>query len=209
MFPLTVLNLPPQYTPIIVARAQLAPSSTYNRIVGVCQPVENPPNQGMPPGKLSEANEIGPAGAASLYFSIVEHTKIDANGASASVLQGPKHGILKDSGDGSYWYLPNSRYFGTDSVIFRVHIGGLNVKVVYGIHVVREVLDSTGSQECPNPVWKIAAVASDGGDIPTSAYLALTYTIRSPGVNLGVANIRGETGKGDGNAIKLDANGGG
>ena len=72
-------------------------------------------------------------------------------------LEIPKHGQLQTASEGGYVYLPDSGYFGTDSAVFQVFIGGMTEQVRFTLHVVNEVTDADESQLCPKTVWRITA----------------------------------------------------
>jgi hypothetical protein len=162
----TRANVPPQDVPVMIAQANQPQqiSSNSERSVGVCHVV---PNVGPlpPPGEDLEYN-IGPVDEAKAYFRLYEHLKVVGT-ANTSILQNPKHGVLRDDGSGSYSYLPNPEYLGKDSATMLVEIDGFKVKVVYSFRAINGHPDGDYEKElCPNKVyrWKISSVLDANGN---------------------------------------------
>ena len=177
MFISDMPNVPPQNVPVMIAQASQAQPGdvTTIRAIGVCSPV---PNEG---GMLS------PIGATHDYFYLYEHQKKVTGPANITVIQQPKHGILRlvteaDRGTlfssssgplkqdaGLYAYLPESGYLGKDSATVLVDIGGIQVKVKYffqslepganlGNYGLEELCSKTGI------MWKISSTLDANGN---------------------------------------------
>jgi hypothetical protein len=167
MFVMDLPNLPPQYTPVVLAQSPQAKqtNATTDRTIGVCHLIENPP---IPAG--SAINAISPVTSVWEYLKKQERptpkqlTAEMFNTAKTSVLQGPGHGTLKDEGDGYYGHHPAPDYFGQDRATILVEIGGLKVKVMYFFNVMQRVLGGTDGYDpredkknCPKGrMWKIS-----------------------------------------------------
>ncbi len=144
MFIADVPNIPPQDMPVVIAQASQAQAGNVQtmRTIGVCEPV---PNE-----DYSLENVFSPKGSAAYYLRMYERQSVaDTDPATVTILQQPKHGILRllteaDRGmlfsdtaapvnpaDGAYVYLPNKGYVGKDSATALVEIAGVKVKVVY------------------------------------------------------------------------------
>lgn len=126
MFILDMPPVPPQSAPLMIAQASQAQQSAAaaGRTVGVCHIVGNAT------GSLSPENLLEPALSAMTYFRLYEH-RTEPQHAKVTVLQDPKHGLLKDEGNGIYSYLPSPGYLGKDKATVLVEIGGYKVKMVY------------------------------------------------------------------------------
>jgi hypothetical protein len=189
MLMLDVPKLPLQHSPIVLAQsgpAQPQPNERFDRTIGVCQLVRNPPSLPKMPGRIFATNEIVPDGDAGNYFLNLEGKKENDASARVSILKAPTHGQLQavPQGAGVYYnYLPESGYLGTDSVDFKVVIGRMTVKVIYSIHVEDVVDDSNTSALCPKRYRKISGTprSSNSG---LAAYLKPSYTIAGLSVHL-------------------------
>ncbi|HYS86491.1 MAG TPA: hypothetical protein VEN78_16035 [Bradyrhizobium sp.] len=137
-------NVPPQDVPVVIAQASQAQAGNVQtmRTIGVCEPV---PNE-----DYSLENVFSPKGSAAYYLRMYERQSVaDTDPATVTILQQPKHGILRlvteadrgtlfgDTADplgpasGLYAYLPKKGYVGKDSATALVEIAGVKVKVVY------------------------------------------------------------------------------
>lgn len=105
MFILDMPPVPPQSAPLMIAQASQAQQSAAaaGRTVGVCHIVGNAT------GSLSPENLLEPALSAMTYFRLYEHRTVNPQHAKVTVLQDPKHGLLKDEGNGIYSYLPSPK----------------------------------------------------------------------------------------------------
>jgi len=184
MFILDMPNVPPQDVPVIIAQAEQAQQSTTSkeRKMGVCKPIANLPGVAPHLGNL-----ISPIVQAGIYSYLYEHQEIDRSAyatATASVLQNPKHGVMRlvteaDRGTlfsrssgpldpaapAAYVYLPEQGYLGNDSATFLVDIGGKKIKVVYYFKVVDHPVGNDGDMEIckTGPYWKISTNLSPNG----------------------------------------------
>jgi hypothetical protein len=185
VFALDVPN-PPEYQSVAMTQtSQDHPADKLDRTVGVCQLVQNPADSGMQAGETSAENDIGPVGDLLNYFRSSESKSIQFGG-EVKILQAPKYGQLQPLEKGSYTYIPNAGYFGTDKATFLVNISGMKVKMVYTIHVEDAVDDSNRSELCPRSYRRIADGPPAVGGIPTMAYLAPTYSIANLTVSLNI-----------------------
>jgi hypothetical protein len=167
MLPLDIPNVPPQYSAITLAQAgqvQQPTHAEFDRTFGVCQLVSNPAVRPKFPGMLLATNNLAPIGDARNFVFGLEHKAAHWESAQSSVLQGPTHGRLQSvekSGSVLVYYIPDSGYFGTDTLSFRVTVDGMKLKVVYDIHVEDVDDDSQTSTLCPKRYRKIAYVGSE------------------------------------------------
>lgn len=192
MFIADMPNVPPQNLLVLVAQANQAQANdvTTLRTLGVCSP--------SPSNNYSLENVVEPVGEAGYYLQQFEQ-RIVAGSATVSVLQQPKHGILRlvteadrgtlfgstadplDSSDPGYAYLPEKGYLGKDSATVLVEIGGIKVKVVYFFQAVNGPLGNYGLERyCAKtgPYWKISANLDTNGN---STFTAVDYLLPSVG----------------------------
>jgi len=159
MFAVDIPDVPPQYAPVVIAQAGGAKQSAAktDRILSVCQLIENPP---MMPGG-SAVNSMSPILALRNYFKVQEKRIVEGP-STATVLENPKDGELKDqgtsvlrngtlvdTGERRYSYLAAPSYLGKDRSVLLVEMGGMRIRVVYSYHVVDVV---EGNEHlCPSP----------------------------------------------------------
>jgi hypothetical protein len=129
-------DVPPQNFPVMIAQANQAQPSdvTTMRTLGVCFPA---PNE-----IYSLENVVDPKLEAQAYLRRYEHQTVKVP-ATITVLQQPKHGILRlvteadrgtlfssssgpvDPSDPGYAYLPEKGYVGKDRATVLVEIGNI------------------------------------------------------------------------------------
>jgi hypothetical protein len=166
-------NIPPQNVPALIAQANQAQSSTKlpEHAVGICQIISN--GEGHTP---DSENVIEPISTAQDYFYQYENKKTVAGLATIFILQQPKHGSLRlvseadrgtifdrtvaplDPAIKMYAYIPEKGYFGKDSTIVLVDIGGIKVKVSYSFPSVDKHFSKDWEKEyCKKGYsWKIS-----------------------------------------------------
>jgi len=165
-------NVPPQNVPVLIAQAnqgQTGAAATI-RTLGVCAP--------SPSDRYSLDNVIEPINTAQIYFNSIEHRSVTGP-ATTTILQQPKHGVLRmiteaDRGTlfnssagplrpelGLYAYLPEQGYLGNDSGTVLVDFGnGNQVKVKYYFQAIEGGLGSDwGTEWCSKTgvFWKISS----------------------------------------------------
>jgi hypothetical protein len=173
--------------PVMIAQANQAQTGdvTTIRTLGVCEPV---PNE-----RFSLENVIGPIDSAKAYFRLYEPQQMPDGSATITILQQPKHGILRlvtqadvgtilpSGGDpvdptaGLYFYLPEEGYLGKDKAIVMVEIGGVKVKVVYFFQAIEGGLGNTGLERLCSKTgyhWKISSTLDANG---TSTITSVEY----------------------------------
>jgi len=150
-------DVPPQYAQVMIVQASQAQQSAgkTDRTIGVCSLVQNPMRE-------AAFNEVGPIGAALVYFHNVGEL-LDVGSGAATVLSQPRYGTLKPHADapGGYLYLPKPGYFGPDRTTFLVEVGGKKVRTEYFFQVLHGVADDYNEKQfkqlCPNGhYWKIS-----------------------------------------------------
>jgi len=171
-------------------------SRQVDRIIGVCQLIENPP---IPP--LTAFNAMSPITSVWGYLQTVEKlspTQLTGEmfvTAKATLLQGPEHGELKVTPSGSYRYYPVPAYLGIDRATIVVEMGDYKVKVVYHFKVggefgANDAYDSyEDKKNCPNgTMWKISLNPDDPNVVsytyeipPQLASAYASPTLRSSG----------------------------
>jgi hypothetical protein len=170
MFIQDMPDIPPQNAPVMIAQANQAQLATNNidRTVGVCHIVPNGPYH----DRDSAENLIEPAVAAFEYFRLYEHRTVSFQ-AKVTILQNPKHGILKDVGEGVYSYQPNFGYLGKDQATVSVEIGGFKVKVAYFFQAIDGVAigNTTYKDLCGKKGyrWKISTTLDANGNSTLTA----------------------------------------
>src|SRR6266568_1220037 len=165
------------------------------RTIGVCEPV---PNE-----DYSLENVFSPKGSAAYYLRMYEHQSVtDTDPATVTILQQPKHGILRlvteadrgtilnseggplDPASGLYAYLPKKGYVGKDSATALVEIAGVKVKVVYFFQAWAGGLGNTGLEELCGKRgyhWKISSTLDSNGN---SMLTAVDYQSNVAGENI-------------------------
>ncbi|MHB8167308.1 MAG: matrixin family metalloprotease, partial [Sulfuricella sp.] len=174
-------NVPPQDVPVMIAQANQAQSSAARaeRTVGICQIIPNAPLT-----TPSLENVIEPIGTAQDYFYSYENKKTVKGPATITILQQPKHGILRlvteadklgagkfDPSVEDYVYLPEKGYFGKDGVVVQVEIGGIKVKQNYYFYPVDNSFSKDWEQEyCKKGYhWKISTTLDPNGNSTVTA----------------------------------------
>jgi len=150
-------DVPAPHTPVMIVQALQAQRSPgkIDRTIGVCSLVQNPVRE-------TALNEVGPTGAAQVYFQIAERRVVTAAGV-VTVLRNPRHGTLASNPEapGGYLYLPKSNYFGPDRATFLVKMSGKKFQMEYFFQVLPGVADDYTKRQykqlCPNgSYWKIS-----------------------------------------------------
>lgn len=158
------------------------------RTFGICSP--------MPNHNYSLENVIEPIGSAGDYLQAYEHRTPPATVATATIVQQPKHGVLRlvteadrgtlfgstadplDPNANLYAYLPDSNYVGDDSATIQVDFGnGLKVNVKYFFQAISGGLgnDWVGDYcSKTGPYWKISSTLDANGNSTVNSveYLA-------------------------------------
>lgn len=178
-------SVSPHNVPIVIAQASQAVDGKAMRTVGVCTPVPNAP------ANYSLENVIGPKVAAISYFFTYEHKNF-ANTVPATItlLQQPKHGILRlvteadrgtlfgstadplDPAAGLYGYLPENGYAGKDKAVFLVEMAGVKIKVIYFFQAVSGGLGSSWIKRYCGKTgyqWKISTALDTSGNSTITA----------------------------------------
>ena len=150
MFISDVPNSPPS-APVVVAQVvsvQKNTSGNMPHILGICDVLNLTrfPQADIFPVITANTNYLGGG-------------NIDADTATISVIQKPKHGTIEPNpGWDSAIYLTNDNYLGNDSFIIKVEGNGQKIELRYFLYVTNEV----GVNENTNPVckgrqrWKIS-----------------------------------------------------
>jgi hypothetical protein len=73
MFVMDMIDVPPQYAPVIIAQAPQAQQgdAKTDRTVGTCRVIGNPANPSIPGATTSAYNSMSPVLATKNYFRIV------------------------------------------------------------------------------------------------------------------------------------------
>ena len=181
-------NVPPQNVPVMIAQANQGQVDdvTTTRTLGWCFPA--------PSDYYSGENSLSPVIAAKIYLFNYERetfeqqdiaAKIAAHAATVTVLQQPKHGVLRlineaDRGtlfsdtsgpipanNTGYVYLPEHGYLGKDQATMLVDFGDdLTVKVVFFFQGIEGPLGNDGEEYyCgDNIFWKISSTLDANGN---------------------------------------------
>ena len=222
MFTMDMPDVPPQNMPVLIAQANQAQAGDVKtlRTIGVCQPA---PNQ---PRIYSLENVVEPKGEAAFYLRSYEHKNVaDSDSSTVTILQQPKHGVLRlvteadrgklfDSGaalldpDASlYAYLPNDGYLGKDKAVVLVEIAGVKIKVIYFFQAIdaprgdiNELCGKKGYH------WKISTTLDANGD---STLTAVDYlpTLTGDGTLVTVATWASALGEGLAGSLAADTSG--
>ncbi len=131
-------HVPPQYAQVMLVQASQSQQTKakYDRTIGVCALVNNPPNAPREPGVVGSVG-LSPVVAVSNYFRGVENNlDFKYEGGRASILENPKHGVLQATDGESYYYFPDTGYLGKDRVTFLVEIGGRKFKAVHYLQMM-------------------------------------------------------------------------
>jgi hypothetical protein len=186
-------DIPPQYTPIIVAQASQAQQQGVERTIGICHPIEN-----RLESKLSAVNSVSPVGTAYSYLKNIEHRKIDDAAylaAKMTLLQAPTHGELKlwEGRQTGRYLSADYNYTGPDQATVLVEIGDYKVKVVYRFVLMPNVPGSNdegtardNKNICPNGhMWKITTTNDASGNFVVSSIDYLPPTTSAAGATVG------------------------
>jgi len=175
MFVMDMPDLPPQYEQVMLVQASQSQQTKaqYERTIGLCALINNPPNAPKEPWAGSDG--LSPVVAVSNYFRAVENNlDFKYEGGRASVLEKPKHGVLQATDGEGYYYFPEAGYLGTDRATFLVEIAGRKYKAVHYLRVM-EIVPEDGRLDkryCPNGRWwKISLNPDD----PNAAQYTFEY----------------------------------
>ena len=216
MITMNTPNVPPQNAPVMIAQANQAYNVAKIRTFGVCQPV--------PSVLYNGDNVLSPVTAAQIYLYNYEHHSTATGPATVTILQKPKHGILRlvtevdrgtlfdssagssDPNDPAYAYLPE-RGFGKDKAAFLVDFGGgIKVKVViFFLQHEGPLGDTEWGDVCnkTGTMWKISSTLDANGN---STLTAVDYLPYLTGDNTSATNATLASVLGKGLASSLDAN---
>jgi hypothetical protein len=176
-------NVPPQNVPVMIAQANQAQAGdkTKARAFGTCFP--------MPSG----GDALSPLVSAKTYFLLYEPQTTFTEPATLTVLQQPKHGILRlmteadrgiyfsstsapiDPNDPGYLYFAEKGYLGDDKASFLIERGGIKVTVVYFLKVFEGSFGASGGDsycEDTGERWKISSTLAPNG---TSTITSIEY----------------------------------
>lgn len=192
-------NVPPQHVPVMIAQANQDQmrDSTTTRTMGTCQIIPNATD-----ATPSLENVISPRVSAQEYMYRFEQQmyvqqKIATSSASITILQQPKHGVLRlvtetdkfgtgrfDQSAQDYVYLADKGYLGNDSATILVDIGGIKVKVIYFFETIDVASVGEGLQESlceKGAYWKISSTLDSKGNstINSVEYQSLTTSAAS------------------------------
>ena len=143
------MPIPLQENSVIVASAKAdAAQQRFDRVVGVCQVVSN-----RPEGNYENSNTIHGGDAASAYFLANEKRDFGhyLNNSKLLSITNPKNGTLtKPDENGVIKYIPNAKFYGTDSLVATVQYAKFTVKLLYTFKVIDSNLggDFTYKREC-------------------------------------------------------------
>ena len=206
-------DMPAQSTPVVIAMAShdKKGAAKTDRTIGICHLIENQPDS-----MYSAVNGLSPVLAVKSYIWKQEHIlidKADLKDAKVSILQKPKHGVLKDEGSGYYGYNPsNLDYRGPDRATVLVEVAGRKVKVKYFFKVMQSVPGGTEGYKkyCPKgEVWKISLNPDDpnGSFFTFEQNYSIQNTLSSFQPEIVFADLPGNAvGQTIGNTITLDIN---
>lgn len=165
-------NVPPQNVPVLIAQVNQAQTgaATTAHVLGVCSPV--------PSSKFSLENVEEPILVARYYLQEYANKSVSAP-ATTTILQQPKHGVLRlvteadrgtlfgstadplDPNAGLYAYLPEQGYLGKDSATILVDFGGgQQVLVKYYFQAISGVLGNDWAGDYCSKTgafWKISS----------------------------------------------------
>jgi len=183
--PLTVNGLP--YAPGAGAPGKIDDVSVYNRALSLNEIQTLFGNH--PPVAINDAYETEED--TSLHITapglLENDSDMDGNPLSALKVTNPANGTLSFNTDGSFTYIPNEDYFGTDSFTYKVNDGMWDSDVVTVMITVNAVNDppvandDTGSVSQGGTLMEIAPGVLANDSDPESNILAVnTIPITSP-----------------------------
>jgi hypothetical protein len=152
------------------------------RILGVCEIVDNGERRGANGETYVNNHEIYPVFDAISYFQKYEQrndfTSADTYAATSNVLQAPEHGKLVYDGrnpvPGIFRYIPEAGYVGDDFAMVLVEIKGMIVKISHFFHVLPSS-SRLGECEDTGGVWKISKTSDGHG---TETLPQITWLLR-------------------------------
>jgi hypothetical protein len=216
MFVMDMPDLPPQYAQVMLVQASQSQPAKYDRTIGICQAIENPPHPDYPQG--SAVNSMQPVGELRQYFRKQEKQKLEGP-STVNVLEMPKHGELKDqgtfvithgakvdTGERGYSYLPSPGYLGDDRAVLQVEIAGMKIKVVYSFHVVESMGNDANEIFCGPSRYKRLSVPSNSDPLAAQDPVQLTsFLTGAVNANLAFSDLPGTAvGQTTANTITLD-----
>ena len=175
-YTMLALDMSPQMafdTPIVIVADAKQQSALGNRALGVCTVISNNGSEDWD----TAAHGIDPIMVARLYLQTYEKYGAAVHRMPGKILSifDPKFGALKSlpSDDGAYIYVPNEKFFGTDSVTAQVELAGRKFKVIWTLKVVDS---NTGGPEtrrieCGSRslYWKISTTGDGSLDLQDNA----------------------------------------
>jgi hypothetical protein len=196
MLAMDMPDVPPQYAQVMLVQASKSQQAMpkYDRVIGVCQVIQNPPHPDYPQG--SAVNSVSPIHALRNYFVQREKRKL-VGPSTVTVLEMPEHGELKDegtfvlrrgalvdTGERRYTYLAELEYLGTDSIVLLVEIAGMKIKVVYSFYVVESIDNYTSENFCGRSRYKRLSVPLESDPVaprnPVQLTAFLTDSVSRP-----------------------------
>lgn len=176
-------NVPPQNVPVLIAQATQAQAGDTAKVraLGQCYPVTS--------NYYGGENTLSPLVAAKSYFLLYEPQMTFTGPATVTVLQQPKHGVLRlvteadrgtlfssgsrfDPSGQVYTYLPEQGYLGDDKASFLIERGGIKIRVVYFFKAVNGPLGNSGGDEYCEKTgirWKISSTLDSNGSATISS----------------------------------------
>lgn len=123
----------------------------YDRIVGVCTPIESAePRRGTP---------LSPLLALENFFRNTQRQEVATSSGGFSVLQAPRHGASEPFANAArqdFRYTPQRDYQGDDVMTVVVEVNGQRYKLVYLLLVENRLLDDEEFDAmCPKPYWQV------------------------------------------------------
>ena len=129
--------------PAIVVAQAATTAGKPDVALGNCESVQTPDS---PTGQVGGG--LYPAATVKSYWNM-----LSVQDAKVTVLEGPKHGVVKGSSritenGPPYGYVPDHGFLGEDRITFLVEVAGKRVKVVMTLFVVENSVDQ-GDSPCP------------------------------------------------------------
>jgi hypothetical protein len=168
--------------PIVLVSQSSSAKTTRERVLGVCKVISN--NGSEDTNMATYGVPVIPA--AELYLDKFEKRQdaFKLIGRVVSVTS-PSNGTLEvwpAAGEGSYKYLPKARFFGTDSVVAIVDLGGTRIKILWTFKVINSSIGGQLQTDmfCGksndfrkiSSAYDIGEIAFSYGDLPGSESVA-------------------------------------
>ena len=155
-------------TPMVVIADAKPRGALGDRVLGACKVISNNGSEDWD----SAAHMLDAVGLAKLYLEVYEKygsTIYKKQGVILNISE-PRFGKLQlhANSEGVYSYIPNEKFFGTDSVTALVELAGKKFKIIWTLRVVDS---NSNGPECGrgSSLWKISSTGDGSWELQDNA----------------------------------------